>query len=163
MLARQIAVGFGIALIFPLLIHYGVATFYPPPKLETSAFATTMPLNPTLDQRQQYMQRLQERQQDQRQWNEAYTIAAKDFARHLVIILTPLGVAAMLTGAYLTRHAIGTGLLFGGIFTVVWGYWGYWSYLDDWVRFVSLLAGFIILLFIGYYRISRSDTRISTV
>jgi len=31
MLARQIAIGFGIAVIFPLLVYYGVATFYPPP------------------------------------------------------------------------------------------------------------------------------------
>ena|SRR5580658_9861980 len=32
MLARQIAIGFGIAVIFPLLIYYGVATFHSPPK-----------------------------------------------------------------------------------------------------------------------------------
>ena len=69
------------------------------------------------------------------------------------MISTPLGVAAIFVGAYLALHSIGTGLIFGGIFTVAWGYWGYWQYLDDWIRFVSLLAGFAILIFVGYRRI----------
>jgi hypothetical protein len=47
-------------------------------------------------------------------------------------------------------------LIFGGIFAVGTGYWGYWSYLEDWVRFVSLLLGFLILLFVGYFRVARS-------
>ena len=33
MLARQIAIGFGIAIVFPLLVYYGVASIYTPPKL----------------------------------------------------------------------------------------------------------------------------------
>ena len=69
---------------------------------------------------------------------------------------TPLGVAVIFIGAYLSLYAIGTG---GGIFTVAWGYWSYWTYLDDWIRFVSLLAGFLILLFVGYYRIAGANTR----
>jgi hypothetical protein len=48
-------------------------------------------------------------------------------------------------------------LIFGGIFTVAWGYWSYWSYLDDRVRFVSLLAGLAILLFVGIRRTTRTN------
>jgi hypothetical protein len=73
-----------------------------------------------------------------------------------------LGIAAILIGAYLPLYAIGTGLIFGGIFSVGAGYLGYWSYLDDWVRFVSLLAGFVILLFVGYHRIAGSNTRVGS-
>jgi hypothetical protein len=47
-------------------------------------------------------------------------------------------------------------MIFGGIFAVGAGYWGYWSFLDDWVRFVSLLVGFLILLFVGYFRVARA-------
>ena len=32
MLAKKIALGFGIAIIFPMMIHYGVSTFSPQPK-----------------------------------------------------------------------------------------------------------------------------------
>jgi uncharacterized membrane protein YphA (DoxX/SURF4 family) len=158
MLGRQIAIGFGIAIIFPLLAYYGVATFYPQPKRGTVA-AVIMPPNPTPEERQRYQEQLRQRQQALREQQEQYNAGAKNFARHLVVISTPLGVAAILIGAYLTLHAIGTGLIFGGIFAVAWGYWGYWQFLDDWIRFVSLLAGFIILVFVGYRRVSPRAAR----
>jgi putative Mn2+ efflux pump MntP len=151
MLARQIAVGFGIALIFPLLVYYGAATFYPMPKYQDVVTAALVsPANPAPEQRKDY----EEQRQKQREQQLAYNAAAKDFARVLVAVSTPLGAAAILVGAYLALESIGTGLIFGGIFTVVWGYWGYWQYLDDWIRFVSLLAGFAILIFVGYRRIA---------
>jgi hypothetical protein len=154
MLARQIAVGFGIALIFPLLVYYGVATFFPPPKFQemVTAVARFVPPNGTAEEHKAYDEQVQKRQEQQ----QAYNAAAKSFARTLVLISTPLGVAAILIGAYLALHSIGTGLIFGGIFAVTWGYWIYWQYLEDWMRFVSLLAGFAILVFVGYRRISGS-------
>jgi hypothetical protein len=156
MLARQIAIGFGIAIIFPLLVYYGVATIYPPPKRDFASAQMILPSNSTPEERQKYMDEQRKRQEEQQRLNEAYNIAAKDFARHLVSISTPLGIAAILVGAYISLYAIGTGLIFGGIFAVGAGYWAYWSYLDDWVRFVSLLAGFLILLFVGYFRVARA-------
>ena len=151
MLARQIAVGFGIALILPLLIYYGVSTFYPPPKFNTFVTATlAYQSNPTPEQRKEIEDRRLERQRQL----EIFNAAARDFARVLVIVSTPLGIAAIMAGAYVSLHAIGTGLIFGGIFSVAWGYWSYWQYLDDWIRFISLLFGFGILLFVGYRRVT---------
>jgi hypothetical protein len=152
MLARQIAVGFGLAIMFPLLVYYGVSTFYPPPKHNAIVTAeySSLPPNATPEQRTEYEARRRQRQKQQ----DAFDAAARDFARVLVIASTPLGLAAILIGAYLSLHAIGTGLIVGGIFSVTWGYWSYWGYLDDWVRFVSLLLGFAILLFVGYRRIA---------
>ena len=164
MLARQIAIGFGIAIIFPLLVYYGVATFYTPPKPPTYPVVTTQAPGPnaTQEERQKYFEAQQARQKDFREQQQIYAAAAKEFARHLVVISTPLGLAAILIGAYLPLYAIGTGLIFGGIFSAGLGYWGYWSYLEDWVRFVSLLAGFAILLFVGYYRVAGPHTRPSS-
>ena len=148
MLARQLAIGFGIAIIFPLLIHYGVATFHPAPKLQT--FQTNMlapASNASVEERKAYA--------EQRKRNEdAYAEAAKQFARVLVVAATPLGIAAILIGAYLPFLAVGTGLILGGILSVGWGYWSYWNYLDDWIRFVSLLAGLAVLIFVGIRRAS---------
>lgn len=152
MLARQIAIGFGIAVILPLLVYYGVATFHPIPKLQN--FVTTrQPLAPTAtpDERKEHFDQ-------QRQQQEKYNAAAREFARVLAIAATPLGVGAILIGAYLTLNVIGTGLIFGGIFTVAWGYWSYWSFLDDWIRFVSLLAGFTVLLFVGIHRTAKPSS-----
>jgi uncharacterized membrane protein YphA (DoxX/SURF4 family) len=144
MLARQIAVGFGIALIFPLLVYYGVCTFHPAP-VRLAFFPVTPPLaaNATADQRKTYADQQRKRQ-------EAYDSAAKDFSRILVLIATLSGVAAILVGAFLTVQPIGTGLILGGILTIAWGYWGFWPDFEDWVRFVSLLVGFAALLLVGF-------------
>jgi len=150
MLARQIAIGFGIAIIFPLLVYYGVSTFYPPPKTED--FIKTncaLGLESTAEQRRECAEK-------RRVEGHAYNAAAREFSRQIVLFATPLGVAAILIGAYLPLYAIGTGLIFGGIFAVAFGYFGYWQHLEDWVRFISLLIGFAILLFVGYRRVASA-------
>ena len=78
------------------------------------------------------------------------------------MVTTPVGVVAILVGASLALNSIGTGLIFGGIFTVAWGYWSYWQYLDDWIRFVFLLAGFAILILVGYRRIASGHASSGT-
>jgi hypothetical protein len=148
MLARQIAIGFGIAIIFPLLVYYGVRTFHPAPVMEPTPVAEQFSSQATPEERRVNQQKQRDRQ-------EAYAAKAKDFARILIIISTPLGIAAILSGTYLSNAAIGTGLILGGIFTVSHGYWGYWSYADDWLRFVSLLVGLAVLLFVGHHRIRK--------
>jgi hypothetical protein len=154
MLARQIAIGFGIAIIFPLLVYYGVSTFHPAPKTQDFYKTTCLVGKMSADEYRACMEK-------QRIERDAYQAAAKEFSRRLVFVATPLGVAAILIGAYVALYAIGTGLIFGGIFAVGFGYWSYWQYLDDKVRFVSLLAGFAILIFVGYYRVSgiRADSK----
>ncbi len=145
MLARQIAIGFGLAVMFPLLVYYGVSTVHPAPKFQIIVTAT-LPPNATPDERREYTEQRRKQQ-------ELFDTEARDFARVLIAVATPLGVAAILVGAYLPLYTVGTGLIFGGIMSVVWGYWTYWSYLEDWMRFVSLLAGFAILLFVGFRKL----------
>jgi len=156
MLARQIAIGFGIAVIFPLLIYYAVCTFHPAPKSQNFYQAALVsPTNATPDERREFAEK-------RRIEREAFVAASKEFSRVLVIVATPLGVAAIFIGSYLAIHAIGTGLILGGIAIVDFGYWHHWQYLQDWVRFVSLLAGFAILLFVGYRRLVVPGVRSST-
>jgi hypothetical protein len=143
MLARQIAFGFGIAVIFPLLVYYGVSTFYAPPKWQDFQSSTPLGANSTPEERREYAD-------NQRRNREAHDVAAKNFARVMVLVATPLGIAAILFGAYAGVHAVGTGLILGGIAAVACGYYGYWSYLDDWIRFVSLLVAFVILVIVGW-------------
>ena len=99
--------------------------------------------------------------QKQRAARETYAAAAKEFSWRLTIFATPLGLAAILIGAFLRFYAIGTGLILGGVATVAFGYWGYWQYIENWAKLVSLLVAFVILLFIGYRGMSnvRSGSR----
>jgi hypothetical protein len=145
MLARQLVIGFGIAIIFPMLVYYGVSTIYHAPRWQ-AYFDNLPPFGTTPEERRT-------REEAQRAKQAQYRTAAQSFARVLVLIATPLGVAAILIGAFLTPYWLGTGLILGGILTVGSGYYFYWQYLEDWLRFVSLLAGFVVLLVVGYWRL----------
>lgn len=132
MLARKIAIGIGIALIFPLLIYYGVSTFHAPPK------------------HADYFRASGDWQNEEKK--AAFDTAAKSFARKLYFVAAPLGIVAILVGPFLAVQAIGTGLIFGGILAVSGGYWWYWDWLDDWLRFVSLAVAAGVLVYVGYRR-----------
>ncbi len=146
MLARQIMVGFGIAAIFPALIYFGLSTFYPPPKHEDYHQYTPPPEKATPEERKAHAA-------EQAKRRESFATAARAFARVMFAISTVLGVIAIVLGGYLKPHAIGAGLILGGICSLALGYWAYSSYLDDWFRFASLLAGFIALLFVGFRKL----------
>jgi hypothetical protein len=146
MLARQIIVGFGIAAIFPALIYYGLSTVYPPPKHE-DYHSYVEPLSAaTPEERKAHAA-------EQAKRREAYVTAARSFARVMFAVSTVLGLVAIVLGAYLKPHAIGAGLILGGICSGALGYWAYSFYLDDWFRFTSLLVGFVALLFIGFRKL----------
>ena len=147
MLARQIAVGWGIAVVFPLLVYYAVAVLSPPPQLNFNAAAVTVAPNASPEQRQQA---LQQRQQALREAQQVYAEKEHHFTLLLFLIAVPLGLAAILSGGWGRPHAIGTGFLLGGILTVGQGCYFNWFYLDKSLRFLSLLAALLALLFAGF-------------
>lgn len=150
MLAKKFALGFGVAIILPMLVHYGVSTFSPAPKwrdrYEHGNYQQYK--NATPEEKARL-----DRERDARE--ERWRNQQKTFQRHLFFVAVPLGIAAIIIGAVSTIQAIGTGLMFGGIFTLVDGYCWYWSELQDWMRFVSLLVAFVVLIFIGYRKLAK--------
>jgi len=150
MLAKKFALGFGIAVIFPVMVHYGVSTFLPSPKWQDRYSGTyyqdyshaTPEAKAKLDQ---------ERKQREKDWNAR----EKRFQGVLFAVAVPLGIAAILIGSLAAIQAVGTGLMFGGIFLLLDGYCNYWSELADSMRFLSLLFAFIILMYIGYKKLAK--------
>ena len=142
MLAKKIALGFGLAIIFPMMIHYGVSTFSLEPKFES--YAKQEEFNKTATP------------QEKIQKVEARESAQKQFEKHLYMVAVPLGLVAILIGAFSRVQSIGSGLMIGGIFSITDGYINYWSHLEDWMRFLSLLAAFAILLIVGYKKIEKA-------
>ena len=69
----------------------------------------------------------------------------------------PLGLITLVVGAFLSVPAIGTGLMFGGIFSVTDGYFNYWSELSAQLKFFSLLAAVIVLLIVGYRKLEKKE------
>ena len=145
MLAKRIAIAFGIAVIFPMLVHYGVSMFVPRPRWEPPP-----PAAPG-ESRDERNARLAE----QRSLQAEHRAEEKRFERHLFAFAVPLGVAAILAGAFLRLPAIGSGLMFGGILSVCDGYANYWGELADALKFASLLAAFVVLVVVGWRRLER--------
>jgi len=145
MLAKKIALGFGLAIIFPMMIHYGVSTFSPAPKFESYAKQEEFNKTATPQEKIQKEEAI-----------KAYESAQKQFEKHLYMVAVPLGLVAILIGAFSRIQSIGSGLMIGGIFSITDGYINYWSHLEDWMRFLSLLAAFVILLIVGYKKIEKA-------
>jgi hypothetical protein len=149
MLAKKFALGFGIAIILPMLVHYGVSTFSPAPRWQ-DRYAINNYENYQNATPAERAKLAQERETREKEWRAQDKI----FQKHLFFAAVPLGIAAIIFGAVSSIQAIGTGLMFGGIFTLADGYCWYWSELQDWMRFLSLLAAFVVLMFIGYRKLA---------
>lgn len=143
MLARQIAVGFGVAIVLPLLIYYGVSSFSHAPKRADYFAPPVYNGNMTPEQRSAQQEKL---------WSEteAFNEAQRVFSLRLLCVSAPLGYAAILLGAWRPGYGLGAGLMFGGILAVTDAYWWHWEFIEDWLRFVSLLIAMAVLMFAGY-------------
>jgi hypothetical protein len=141
-LARQLAIGFGVALVFPLLIYYGVSTFSHPPKWSVYQTAAVYTGNMTPEERTAQQEKVKSEA-------AAYTEAERIFSLRLLCVSAPLGYAAILLGAWRQNSALGAGLMFGGIVAVTDGYWWHWEFVEDWLRFMSLLIAMAVLIFVS--------------
>ena len=150
MLSKKFALGFGIAVALPLLVYSGVSTFSPPP-----VWKDYIPTG-SLVQRDKTPEEAERVFQQRKRGEQAYYEHEHRLVRHLFFVAAPIGLAGIIGGSLIAIEAIGTGLMFGGVFTVIEGYYWYWGALEHWMRFLSLLAAFLLLIFIGYRKFGPS-------
>jgi hypothetical protein len=148
----QFAVTISIAILFPMLVHDAVSLIRPFPHIEyrvvvsvDGGMAAPERAKAAEDETRAMEKRLNEEL-------DAFDEATRPYFQ-LLFFAAPLGLAAMLVGSYTNIASIGTGLIFGGMITVADGYAGYWDHLDGRARFVSLLIGFGMVIFVVYRRL----------
>jgi len=152
MLARKIILGFGFAILLPMLVHYGIDVFHP---------------YPDYSQYYQELRRLQDQEDDavgeekarlrqRREQLEAVHKAQREQSSKVHFFVgTPLGIIVTLLGSFIRVQAVGGGLMLGGIFTFTGSCVYYWEDLPRVGRFLVLLVGFAVLMWIGYQRLSE--------
>lgn len=143
MFSKATLFGVGIAFILPLLVYYGVNTFHPEPSWSHYQIDYNKYHNAS-DAEKAKLDRERE------ELSANYDQLATEQARLLFYVAVPVGIAAILVGYFLKAPGIAPGLIGGGLFSAVLGYCSYWYYLPDIFRFFSLLAVFILLLFLGF-------------
>ncbi len=150
MLAKKFALGFAIAVVFPMMVYYGVSSVSPSPQWEDYMIENYEGRHQRASPEEQ-LQLETERSELEAKRREDF----KRFHQHLFFTAVPVGVLAIVVGVFLPAQTLGTGLMFGGILSLCVGYMGYWPELSAISRFISLLTAFIILLFVGYKKIER--------
>lgn len=79
-----------------------------------------------------------------------YQEANENYQQTKFIILTIIGIIAIVTGGLMfSFEGIGTGILGGGVITVITGAIPYWSYMGDIVKFTMLGLALIALIVVG--------------
>ena len=111
MLAQKIILGFGFAVVLPLLVHYGIEAFHP---------SVPTPEVRRLRQREEQStgdEKVQLRDQRKRMEAELRTQERASSRLHF-FVGAPIGVAVTVVGSLVDAQAIGGGLMLGGIFTL---------------------------------------------
>jgi len=143
------AIAMGIAILLPMLVNYGVNIFSPPPKWEDY-----QPMRVPVMPGQATPEGLAQRQKEFMERNKEMMEHSKRHQKHLFYVALPAGLAAIIGGSFVSVPAIGPGLVFGGVFTLIEGYWLYWSELEDWVKFISIVVALVALIFTAYRRLA---------
>jgi hypothetical protein len=141
------AIAMGIAILLPMLVNYGVSIFSPAPAYQPMEFPPILPPSATPEEKAQRQEEFSER-------NKKRLEEVRRHQRHLFYVAVPVGIAAIIGGTFVSVPAIGPGLVFGGVFTLIEGYWFYWSELEVWIKFISLLVALVALVFTAYSRLA---------
>ena len=157
MLAKKIVLVIGLAIVFPMMVHFGVSIFSPKPKWKDYRIE---------DYHMKYKKASPEGkkklQAEQKLLRKKKGKATKRFQTHLFYVAVPLGIIAIIIGAFFLTEALGAGLMLGGISSATNGYLNSWSVLDDRLRFLSALCVFIILIIAACIKIEKRNPKQST-
>jgi len=84
--------------------------------------------------------------------NKDFQNANEIYTKKVFFIAAPLGVIIIAVGALIFGlEFVGAGLMAGGVGVIFYGVMGYWQYTSDWLKFIILLIGLVVVIWIGYY------------
>jgi len=77
------------------------------------------------------------------------------YNRNVFIVATGIGIITLIIGFALKLAAVSSGLMAGGILTIIYGTIRYWSDLPDYGRFIILGLALGILIWMGYKKVKK--------
>ena len=154
MLARKIILGFGFAVLMPMLIHYGIDVFVP--RDDGGTYYRELSRMQAREHEEGATPAEKARFRAEREaFEDRHEAADKHAGRVHFFVGAPIGILVTLIGSFVRAQAIGGGLMLGGICTFTGGCAWYWTDLSRPGRFAVLLVAFVVLLWIGYQRLSE--------
>ncbi|MBD3354500.1 hypothetical protein GF361_00785 [Candidatus Woesearchaeota archaeon] len=136
----------GIAIIFALFVGYGIDTFYEAPEYEDFCNESERLRPVKLNQSD-----MEEFNAKQNQCWEQYDAAREPYNRNVFIITLVIGLAAVIAGSFFMKvESVSSGIMAGGVLTIIYGTLRYWGDMHKYLRFSVLTIVLIILIWIGY-------------
>lgn len=81
-----------------------------------------------------------------------YQDAREEWTKNVFIIAVPLGIIIIASSAFLIiLEPVATGLMIGGILTLLYGTWGFFFQTNDKIRFIISLIGLAVVIALAYY------------
>ncbi len=87
--------------------------------------------------------------------NRDFGDAVKVYNRNVFFIITPIGIAAILAGLFLSFEVIGTGLMFSGILLVAYGTIRYFSEMSKIFRVGIIFIELALLIVISIKKLKK--------
>jgi len=135
-----------IAIIFALFVGYGIDTFYEAPEYEDFCNESSRAMPVKLNQSD-----LEEFNAKQNACWEKYDAASEPYNRNVFIITLIIGLAAVFIGSFVMKvESVSSGIMAGGVLTLIYGTMRYWGDMHKYLRFTVLTIVLIILIWIGY-------------
>jgi hypothetical protein len=178
---KHIILAIAISIVFALFVGFGIATFYNEPKYEDYCdekfYERSYPVPikeggadcKFLEPDEELEAQCKDKgdvspNYDENGCVESYSCetCGKEFrdtnekySRNVFIIATGLGIIALIIGFALKIPSVSSGLMGGGILTIIYGTLRYWGDLPDYGRFIILGIALAILIWMGYKKISK--------
>jgi hypothetical protein len=84
-----------------------------------------------------------------------YDEQRESYDRVVFIVTLILGIITILISVWLALTSVSTGLMAGGIITIIYGVIRYWEHSTDVLRFILLGIALAILIWLGYKKLNK--------
>ena len=165
---REKLLTIAIAIILTMFIFYGISTFYPRPEWDdmckdvgaamTKAECETANGEWSYEERAPRPVKLEEDEEYELGYCKCtvYEDARETRSRFVFIVALILGLIAVLIGTmYLKLPSVASGIMSGGILTVIFGTMQFWGDMPDFARFICLGIVLAILIVIAYKKLKK--------
>ncbi len=145
-MVKRFALSLVIAILFPMLIHFGARVLAPPfPVTNYPIYQQSFNANAQESKEKftAYQTKMKQAMTDNTTLMKIYT---NKLAKIALFFMIPMGFVAVLIGILLRIEAIGSGLMLGGILTIIDGYITYMPSSTPLGNFITLLFIFIVVI-----------------
>lgn len=150
----------GISLIFAVFVSYALYALYEPP-VYPNCYKLTEKCQQLSDPASTKCFNEVQQSSEYQTCDQQFQQLSYQYARNSFYVLFILGIAAVITGIFLTSlEGIGSGLIGGGVLVIIWSLFyssQYWFTLSKYVKIVALGIVLILLIYLGYIKIENKS------